>query len=305
MRNSSNMTRKRQWITRGTMLALPAILIVLACTLLPFLQNFYYAFTNYSLQSTTIRFVGFRNFANFIGDKDFLLVVANTVKLFFVYTVGVNLVAITLSIMLSKVSRRFGTLIRSIIFFPYLLSLVAVGFLWRVMLNYTYGPINQVLVLLGMARENLPHWLGNTHLIIIPSLALVVVWFVAGYFTIIYYAGIMNIDPEYYSVAAIAGANSWQEIVYITLPFLAPSITVSTVLLSVHSLGAFALPMALLDGGGPGRYGTTISLWAYTAYYGENQYAKAIAISVILGVMAVAIAVIELKVLLRRETEDQ
>jgi ABC-type sugar transport system permease subunit len=172
------------------------------------------------------------------------------------------------------------------------------------MFDYTHGPINQLLLTLGIPSESLPEWLGDFSLVI-PSVGIVVLWFVTGYYAMIYFAGILNIAPEYYEAAAIDGANQWQQITNITLPFIAPSITINTVLLSITSLAVFALPMTLLDGGGPGRYGTTISLWAFTTYFKESQYGKAIAISTLLGIIAVCIAIVELRILLKREARNR
>jgi raffinose/stachyose/melibiose transport system permease protein len=270
------------------MLAMPAMIVMTLFTILPFILNVGYSFTDFTVYSVVPRFVGFKNFVTMFNDRDFTLVFMNTVKMFFIYTVGVNLMSITIGIMVAKLSKGYGNLIRSVLFFPYLLSLVVVGFLWKIMFDYTHGPINQLLLTLGIPSESLPEWLGDFSLVI-PSVGIVVLWFVTGY----------------YEAAAIDGANQWQQITNITLPFIAPSITINTVLLSITSLAVFALPMTLLDGGGPGRYGTTISLWAFTTYFKESQYGKAIAISTLLGIIAVCIAIVELRILLKREARNR
>ncbi len=297
-------TQKRIWVFKGTMLAVPAILVMTLFTILPFILNVGYSFTDFTVYSVVPRFIGFKNFINMFNDRDFSLVIMNTIKMFLIYTVGVNLLAVILGIMIAKISRRYGNIIRSILFFPYLLSLVVVGFLWKIMLDYNHGPVNRLLLNLGIPSESLPEWLGDFNLVI-PSVGIVVIWFVTGYYAMIYFAGILNIAPEYYEAAAIDGASGWQQVTNITLPFIAPSITINTVLLSITSLAVFALPMTLLDGGGPGRYGTTISLWAFTTYFKESQYGKAIAISTLLGFIAVIIAIIELRVLLKREERNR
>lgn len=281
-------------------MVLPGLLFVIIFTVLPFLMNAGYAFTDYNLTSTTPRFTGLTNFINMVNDRDFWLVFSNTLKLAFVYIVVINVLSILLAVLVSKVGKRFGSIVRTVLYYPQMLSMVVVGFLWRIMLNYNYGPINRLLMLFGMQKEHVPHWLGDTNLVM-PSVSIALVWLVTGYYTTIYYAGIMNIPTEYYEVSMIEGASKTQELFKITIPFLAPSITISTVLLTVESLAAFAVPAAMTDGGGPGRYGTTLALWAYNTYYGTLQYGKALAISVILGMLAVIIALIELKVLLKRE----
>ena len=164
--------------------------------------------------------------------------------------------------------------------------MVVVGFLWRIIFSYNNGPVNHFLEWIGVPRDLLPQWLGVPALII-PSISVALIWLIAGYYSIIYHAGMMSIPMSYYEVSAIEGANKWQEFVHVTMPFLAPSITINTVLLTVESLSAFAVPASMTGGGGPGRYGTTLALWSYTTYFNNHQYGKAIAISVLLGVFAV------------------
>ena len=250
-------------------MALPGIILIAVFIIVPFFMNVGYAFTDYNTASDTPNFVGLANFRNMANDRDFWLVCTNTLKLILTYVVGGNVIAILLGVMITNVSRKFG-------------------------------PINHFLGWIGVPADLLPQWLGVPALII-PSISTALIWLIAGYYSIIYHAGMMNIPMSYYEVSAIEGANKWQEFVHVTLPFLAPSITINTVLLTVESLSAFAVPASMTGGGGPGRYGTTLALWSYTTYFNNHQYGKAIAISVILGLFAVVLAFIELKILLKKE----
>ncbi|HHU01645.1 MAG TPA: sugar ABC transporter permease [Christensenellaceae bacterium] len=289
-----------KWKYTALLMILPALLVVFVFTIYPFLRSVRYAFTDYNMASTTPRFIGLTNYVNMVLDKSFSLVVQNSLKITFVYTVMINIFSLFLSILIYKVGTKFGNLIKTIIYFPQLLSMVVVGFLWRIMFNYNYGPINSLLSALGVSHDLLPQWLGDVNLVI-PSVSVALVWLVAGYYAIVYFAGLINIPHMYYEVAAIEGATPWKELIHVTLPFLAPSITISTVLLTVESLSVFAVPAAMTDGGGPGRYGTTMALWAYNTYYSNFQYGKAIAISVVLGLVAILLAFVEMKILLNRE----
>lgn len=294
------MVYKEKWLFPGTMLALPALLLMIAFIVLPLFMNIGYVFTDYNLTSTIPRFIGLTNFKNMFLDRDFLLVATNTLKLMLTYIFAVNLLAIIVGILLAKMTVGFGNFVKTVIYFPQLLSMVVVGFTWKILFNFSNGPINKLLLVLGVAQKNLPQWLGDPSLIM-PTIAIVVLWFQTGYYSIIYYTGMMNIPQEYYEVSAIEGANKWQELRYITLPFLAPSITINTVLLTIASISSFALPAALTTGGGPGRYGTTISLWTYNTYFFGQQYGKSLAISVFLSLFAILVALVEMKILLKRE----
>lgn len=297
-RNNSIYTEK--WKRTALWMVLPALLVVFVFTIYPFLRNIRYAFTDYNMASTTPKFIGLANFRSMIKDRSFGLVVGNSLKTTFVYTVVINIFALMLAILISKAGRKFGNFVKTVIYFPQLLSMVVVGFLWRIMFNYNYGPINSILSLLGVPQDSLPQWLGDVTLVI-PSVSVALVWLVSGYYAIVYFAGLVNIPQMYYEVAAIEGATPWEELIHVTLPFLSPSITISTVLLTVESLSVFAVPAAMTEGGGPGRYGTTMALWAYNTYYSNFQYGKAIAISVTLGLVAILLAFVEMKILLHRE----
>lgn len=288
------------WRRSGYIMALPALILVAGFMAVPFLMNLRYAFTNYNLMSDNLRFIGLDNFRNMINDRSFVLVLTNTFKLSLVYMIVINVFALMLAILLSKVATGFGNGIKTIIYFPQLLSMIVVGFLWRIMLNYKNGPVNTILIALGIPADAVPQWLGDTSLII-PSISMAVVWLVAGYYAIVYYAGVMSIPVEYYEVSTIEGATPFQELRYVTLPCLAPTVTINTVLLTIESLSVFAVPAAMTEGGGPGRYGTTFALWAYNTYFSNFQYGKAIAMSVSIGVVAILLATIEMKILQRRE----
>lgn len=290
----------RHWRRQSYIMVAPALLIVLVFMVLPFIMNIRYAFTDYSMQSTNVHFTGFTNFKNVFSDRSFQLVVMNTVKLTLTYMLVINAFALILAILISKVRTRFGNAVKTVVYFPQLLSMVVVGFLWRIMLSYKHGPVNALLVLLGVSEKSVPQWLG-TPALIIPSIAVACIWLVSGYYTIVYYAGIMSIPNEYYEVSMLDGASRWQEFIYVTLPCLKPSIKINTVLLTIESLSVFAVPAAMTDGGGPGTYGTTFALWAYNTYFGKMQYGKAIAMSVMIGVVAIIMALVEMFVLKKKE----
>lgn len=291
---------KSIWKWNGALMALPGIVLIVVFIIVPFLMNVGYAFTDYNTASDVPRFIGLTNFRNMAKDRDFWLVCTNTLKLILTYVIGGNVIAILLGVMITNVGRKFGNFVKTSIYFPQLLSMVVVGFLWRIMFSYNNGPINHFLEWIGVPPDLLPQWLGVPALII-PSISTALIWLISGYYSIIYHAGMMNIPMSYYEVSAIEGASKWQEFVHVTLPFLAPSITINTVLLTVESLSAFAVPASMTGGGGPGRYGTTLALWSYTTYFNNHQYGKAIAISVVLGLFAVVLAFIELKILLKKE----
>jgi ABC-type sugar transport system permease subunit len=207
--------------------------------------------------------------------------------------------AIIFAVLINTIGKRFGNFVKSLLYFPCLLAGVVVGFAWRLILNYQDGLLNFTLRALGLdfMAQN---WLGEMNLII-PVISIVTVWFASGYYTVIYYAGLMNISPEYYEVCAVEGATAFQKFRYVTIPLLAPSITINVVLSTMGVLGSYDLPNSLSSGGGPGYYGTTLPMYIYRLIYANRQSGRALAVAVVMAVIAFTIAFIELKVLLKKE----
>jgi ABC-type sugar transport system permease subunit len=265
-----------RWAAEGFLFILPAAFFVALFIVLPIFMNFYLAFTNYRSFGTPFRFIGLMNFASIFTDSSFYLVLGNTFKLLIIYVVVLNVVAVFLAVLIVDMGSRFGTFIKSLLYFPCLLAPIVVGFVWRMILNYQRGLVNVTFRALGLEALAL-NWLGEPALVI-PLMSLVIVWFATGYYTIIYYAGLMAISPEYYEVA-----------------------TINVVLSTMGVLGAYDLPTALSSQGGPGYYGTTLALLVIRYVYENFQMGKALAVATVMSVIAIVLSYFELKLLLKRE----
>ncbi len=296
-RRTSSFTDK--WAAQGFLFVLPAVFFVTLFIVLPVFMNVFLAFTNYRGFGTPYRFIGLQNFRSIFTDASFWLVFANTFKLLLIYVVILNVVAVFLAVHIANMGAGFGTFIKSLLYFPCLLAQVVVGFVWRMILNYHKGLANVTFRSLGLdfLAKN---WLGEMQLII-PVISLVIVWFATGYYTIIYYAGLMAISPEYYEVATLEGANGRQKFRFVTLPLLAPAITINVVLSTMGVLAAYDLPTSLSSGGGPGYHGTTFAILVIRYVYETYQMGKALSVAVIMAFIAIVLAYIELKLLIRRE----
>ena len=278
---------------------LPALLLVTVFIILPVALNVLLAFTNYKGFGEPYRFIGLANFRSIFTDSSFFLVLGNTFKLLLIYVVVLNVVAVFLAVRIVDTGALFGNFMKALLYFPCLLAPIIVGFVWRMILNYQKGIINVSLRSLGLDVLAL-NWLGEPHLVI-PIMSLVIVWFATGYYTIIYYAGLMAISPEYYEVATLEGASGTQKFRFVTLPLLAPAITINVVLSTMGVLGAFDLPTTISSGGGPGYYGTTIALLVIRYVYDTFQEGKALSVAVVMSLIAIIFAYLELKLLVRRE----
>jgi ABC-type sugar transport system permease subunit len=278
---------------------LPAVFFVFVFIVLPVFMNFFLAFTNYRGFGNPYRFIGLHNFRSIFTDSSFWLVLGNTFKLLLIYVVVLNVVAVFLAVLIVDMGAGFGNFIKSLLYFPCLLAQVVVGFVWRMILNYQRGLVNVTFRNLGLDFLAM-NWLGEKNLVI-PVISLVIVWFATGYYTIIYYAGLMAISPDYYEVATLEGANARQKFRFVTLPLLAPAITINVVLSTMGVLGAYDLPTSLSSGGGPGFHGTTLAILVIRYIYESYQTGKALSVAVVMAFIAIVLAYFELKLLVKRE----
>ena len=199
-------------------------------------------------------------------------------------TVITNLIALVLSTLLNRKS-SLTYFYRSAFFFPQLISLVAVGFIFKALLSYI-GIVNTLLANAGMAKIN---FLAD------PALAqwtilFVSIWQTTGFATVLYLAGLQAIPLELYDSAKIDGANSWKKFRYITFPWLAPSFTAVTVFLFTGYMRIFDIIYVLTSGGPAGR---TESVAIHIIRIGFNQfrisYASAIAMYMLVLVSVIAL----------------
>nr|WP_240353734.1 sugar ABC transporter permease [Cohnella algarum] len=142
-------------------------------------------------------------------------------------------------------------LFRSVFYFPVLLSGVVMGFIWTIILNYNFGVFNQLLDMLGLAAAK-ADWLGDPDFAML-SIILSTVWKSAGYYMIIYLAGLQGIPQELSEAASIDGAGRMQQFRHITFPLLAGSVTVCMVLSMINSLKIFDQIAVMTDGGRASR----------------------------------------------------
>jgi raffinose/stachyose/melibiose transport system permease protein len=158
-------------------------------------------------------------------------------------------------------SIRLRALLRSLVFFPVLVSTVAVGITFSVLLAPDTGVVDKVLSLVGLGGHD---WLGSASTALL-SVGLVDVWKGVGLATVIYIAGILSIPQECYEAAAIDGATGWAKFRNVTLPLARPA-TFTVILLSfIGGLRSFDL-IWTMTGGGPGFASDTIASVIYKQY---------------------------------------
>jgi raffinose/stachyose/melibiose transport system permease protein len=281
-RPRSNTARNRQRAAYPYAFYLPAAIVYLAIFLVPTVMAFYFALTRWTLFDST--FVGLDNFRDFLSEQNLRVGFQNTV----IYALVTSALKVGLGLLLGALltgNLRIRGLLRSIVFFPVLVSTVAVGITFSMLLKPDTGLVDQAL---GLAGVSGPDWLGDARTALL-SVALVDVWKGVGLATVIYMAGILSIPRDYYEAVAADGGNAWHRFRHVTLPLSWPA-TYSVIILSfIGGLRSFDLIWTMTRGG-PGFTSDTIASIIYKQYQ-AGFYGLSTAGNVLLFLLVIALVV--------------
>ena len=227
----------------------PALLVIAVFFLLPVLAGFALSVTDFDLYAladiANLRFVGLDNYVRLVQSAAFWQALGNT--LYFV-VVGVPLslgVSLGAALLLNSRLTRCKAFFRTALFAPVVTTLVAVAVVWRYLFHARYGVINYWLGSVGVPPVD---WLGDPHWAM-PTIILLAVWKNFGYNMVILLAGLQAIPEDLYEAARIDGASWWRQIIDITLPMLAPTLTMVGILTTAGYFQLFAEPYVMTQGG--------------------------------------------------------
>ena len=273
--------------------AAPALLFLALLLGYPLVSTVFYSFYSYDIISTTRTFVGFDNFIQLMGDPVFHIAAKNA-ALFLVISVIVQIpIGLVLSALLDRgVGRTASTVFRTIIFAPMVLSIVAVGLLWQLILDPLAGFANFIVKAIGLTPP-IAGWLGD------PTITIYVIMFIAfwqyiGFCTILLLAGAQRIDGSLYEAATLDGASEVQSFFFITIPLLRNTIVVVSLLSMIGALRVFDF-VYVLTGGGPGDATQVPATMIYKEAFFLGHVGYANAISVLLLIVTVALGFLQLR----------
>lgn len=273
---------------------LPAGIIYFVFYLLPTIMSFFFSMTRWTL--TKWQYIGFDNYRMFFEESSLKIGFKNTI-IFAVVTCALKVVLALLIATLLTSKIWFKDYFRSMVFFPTLLSTIAVGIAFSTMMHPTQGVINTALAAIGIEG---PDWLGNTKLALF-SVAFVDVWKGVGIATVIYIAGILSIPQHYYEALKIDGGNAFRAFWHITLPLSRPAMNSVIILAFIGGLRTFDLIWAMTRGG-PGFSTDLIASIIYKQYQ-AGFYGLATAGNVILFI-AISLLAFPLYMFLNRREVD-
>ena len=252
-------------------------------------------------------FVGLQNFAEifkvdkvaskwangdylyFFNRVDLGIALKNTV-FYALINVPLTLVcAIALALALNKA--KGAVAFRTIFFFPYVASMVAICVCWNFMLMKD-GPVNQMIMALGVNFNK--SWTADSTMAM-WAIILVSVWRSMGYYMVIYLAGLQGCNPDLNEAAELDGANRWQQFWHITLPQLRPTTFFVVIMLTISGFKVYD-QMYMITQGGPGTATMTLVYYIYNvAFVNTPKYGYASAIAMVLFVLVLIVTIIQFR----------
>ena len=278
----------------------PALLVICVFFLVPVAVAVGLSATDFDIYALAdldnLRFVGLDNYVRLVQQPLFWQALGNT--LYFV-VVGVPLsIALSLgaALLLHSPLARFKPFFRTALFAPVVTSLVAVAVVWRYLFHTRYGMVNHAL---GEAGIGPIDWLGDPQWAM-PTIMLLAVWKNFGYNMVILLAGLQAIPEDLYEAARIDGASWFRQLLHVTLPMLAPTLTLVGILTTAGYFQLFAEPYVMTQGG-PLRSTVSVLYFMYEEGFKWWNLGFASAIAVVLFVLMFAVTMLQLYVARLRE----
>lgn len=250
----------------------PFYILFLIFGAFPVLYSIYLSFHKYSGLGE-LEFVGFANFTFLFGPggKAFWQSIQNGIILFILYVPIMTFLALVLAVILNSAMVKFFQVYRMMIFAPYVTSMIAAGFVFRLLLENDGGLFNYILEVFGFS--GIP-WLEHQWWARV-SLSLLIIWGWLGYNMVIMLAGLQTIPRELTEAAFIDGASPTQAFFRITIPLMRPVILFSVILSTMGSFALFNEVQALTQGGNPARATLTTLVHIYNVAFGDFRFGRA------------------------------
>ncbi len=285
VRKPFSIRRRRRQAIIGSLYIAPSFILMTIFNVIPIFLSLYFSLTKYNMVATPA-WLGLENYAKLFSNKALRDALKNTFY-YVLMTVPVQtmLALLIAAFIADRLQNRYGSLMRSTIFIPVIVSLIASATVWNILYETNGGLINQFFALFG--AEKPVNFLGGKSTAL-ASVAAVAVWKNTGYYMVIYYAGIMNVSSEIKEAAIVDGARPAQRFWYITLPVLKPITYMIVTLGIIGSFQVFDL-VYKMTGGGPGRATYTVAWMIYSYAFQDKRIGYACALAVCLLIVILAI----------------
>ena len=277
----------------------PALLLIGVFVVYPILSVVYYSFTDYSISTKPV-WIGTENYEKLIGDPTFWLALTHSL-VYLVVTPILIVLAIGLAIIVNRRLRGIHVF-RALYYVPAVSGTIAIGISWRWLFD-TNGLVNSVLLSLGFIDRPV-QWLAEPAAIL-PIAMLLTIWAGVGYYSVIFLAGLQNINEDLYDAARIDGCSDLQKHRYVSIPGLRPQIVFVAVISSLAALKVFDEIYVLTNRtGGILDSGTTVVFYLWEQAFRLTHAGYASAIAIVLLLLTLVFSIVNVRLLERRVEDD-
>ncbi|MDQ0321704.1 raffinose/stachyose/melibiose transport system permease protein [Pararhizobium capsulatum DSM 1112] len=283
---------------QGYILLAPALIVYLLFAVYPMIDVIKMSFSSWNGLSPQAKFVGLANYrAIMTQDPVFWGALWNTLIWTTTAVIVPNLIAFGVALALNQnIPGKSG--LRIIFYLPVIIASIAVATIWKWMYDPFFGLFNGLLTSWGLTGW-IMDWLGDKR-IALWSVFVAHVWQSVGFSMVLFLAGLQSVSTTLIEAARIDGAGRWGVFRYVTLPALAPTITVVFVLSLINSLKAFDIVYGM-TGGGPAQSTQMLAMWAYTQSMQLGVFGRGAAVSVVLLLITLVVVIPYMRWMFKRE----
>ena len=285
--------------TIGYLLVAPFLAMFAIFKLYPMLYGIAVGFwdRNSEMKLLDTTFVGFENYATVLKSASFWEAFGHSIVFSIIYIAFLMVFGFLVAVLLNK--KFWGrTAVRTCFYIPYVTNMIAVGIVFKYLLNPTRGPVNAIFRLFGVSG---PGWLSSP-VMALPTAAIIAGWTALAFNIITCLAALQDIPTDMYEVADIEGAGFWQKMRYIVLPYLTPTLFMLLTITLINSFRNYTA-IAGLTGGGPGTSTLTMVQYLYTTAFQNYDLGYGSAIEVAILIILVLLIGIQNKLLKNKEVE--
>lgn len=285
-------TRARKEEMAGYLFVIPNFLGILAFVAIPIFLSLVLGFTKWNPIHgiKAIKFVGLDNFKNMFSDERLRVALKNNL----IYTITYVPVSIAIALLIAIALNKHVFMkvpLRLMFFMPYVSAMVSVAYVWLILLNPEGGPVNNILMKLGIS--NPPGWFTKTNSSL-AGIIIVSIWHDAGYYMIIFLSALQSLPQQVYESAKIDGAGRIRTFFSVTIPLMASNIFFVAILATINSFKVFD-QINVLTEGGPGYSSNVLVYCIYHYAFKEFNIGYASAIAVLLFVIVLLISIVQTK----------
>jgi ABC-type sugar transport system permease subunit len=284
--------RRRESRLGALAFVVPALVLFLGFVVYPLASGVYYSFFRWAGYGIP-EFLGLGNYVNLFQDPNFLNAIVVTATYTVFTTILQTAVPMFLAILLTQ-RWRGAVVFRTAIFIPSIISLTITGLLWQLALQPNGGLVDELLSAIGLGGLS-QAWLGQAALVV-PVIIVVSLWQSVGFYLLIFYAGLLAVDPGMYESARLDGAYGWKLTRFITIPSIRPVIILVVSLNVINGLKVYDLMYAMTSGG-PGNASQSLGVYLYQLAFGSENggtaaFGYANAIGVLIMVAAACLLIV-------------